>query len=45
MPELGRFWADAGSIVPEPAEFWYITAGLQIRDYPDVYRMYMFGEK
>ena len=29
MPELGRFWAVAASIGPEPAQFWHITACLQ----------------
>ena len=29
MPELGRFWADAGSIGPETAQFWHIMACLQ----------------
>ena len=29
MPELGRFWADAATIGPEPAQFWHITAFLQ----------------
>jgi len=29
MPVLGRYWADAGSIGPEPAQFWHITIGLQ----------------
>ena len=24
MPELGRYWADADSINPEPAQFWYV---------------------
>ena len=24
MPELGRIWADAGSISPEPAQLWHL---------------------
>ena len=24
VPELGRVWADTGSIGPEPAQFWHV---------------------
>jgi len=24
MPELGRYWADADSIGPVPAQFWHV---------------------
>jgi len=33
MPELSRFWADAASIGPEPAQFWHITAWLHSRGF------------
>ena len=29
MPALGRFWADASSIGPEPAQCWHIAVCLQ----------------
>jgi len=32
MPGLDRYWADAASIGPVPAQFWHMMVCLQVRD-------------
>jgi len=32
VPELGQYWADAGSICPVPALFWHVDR--EVNDIP-----------